>query len=82
MIFKGAEQRSCGPAAWWRRYVRQAGVGYSRSRTTIGHLDALTHHADPFDRILICQCMDEGLRLVTRDAEIRDQYQGLVSVVW
>ena len=72
------------PAAWWRRYVRQAGVRVLAIQDNhIGHLDALPpHHADPFDRILICQCMDEGLRLVTRDAEIRDHYQGLVSVVW
>lgn len=25
------------------------------------------HHADPFDRILIAQAMEEGLRIVTHD---------------
>jgi len=28
-------------------------------------------HRDPFDRMLICQALDEGMTLVTADAEIR-----------
>jgi PIN domain nuclease of toxin-antitoxin system len=28
-------------------------------------------HRDPFDRILICQAIDEGLSIVTPDAQVR-----------
>lgn len=27
-------------------------------------------HRDPFDRMLICQCLEHGLRLVTSDAQV------------
>lgn len=29
-----------------------------------------THHDDPFDRMLVAQCMAEGLTLVTRDSSL------------
>ena len=28
------------------------------------------HHRDPFDRLLIAQCLVDGLTLVTHDADI------------
>lgn len=37
------------------------------------------HHADPFDRILICQAIDAGLTLVTPDAAI---HRYPVRVLW
>lgn len=37
------------------------------------------HHRDPFDRMLICQCLQHGLRLVSSDAAIT-QYP--VPVLW
>ena len=34
----------------------------------VNHLAKLpSHHRDPFDRMLICQCIEHGLRLVTPD---------------
>ena len=36
-------------------------------------------HRDPFDRLLICQALDNDMRLVTSDAEIR-QYP--VKTLW
>jgi len=36
------------------------------------HLDTLPmFHKDPFDRILICQAIHEGLQLVTNDEAMR-----------
>jgi PIN domain nuclease of toxin-antitoxin system len=29
------------------------------------------HHRDPFDRLLIAQCLVDGLTLVTRDSDIK-----------
>jgi PIN domain nuclease of toxin-antitoxin system len=29
------------------------------------------HHRDPFDRLLICQALDEGMTLLTPDEQIR-----------
>lgn len=29
-------------------------------------------HKDPFDRMLVCQCIEHGLTIVTPDAAIRD----------
>lgn len=37
----------------------------------VSHLPKLPPlHRDPFDRILICQCLEHGLRLVTNDPMI------------
>ena len=38
-----------------------------------------SHHRDPFDRLLIAQAIEEGLQIVTSDAEIR-KYP--VAVIW
>ncbi|HUY31891.1 MAG TPA: type II toxin-antitoxin system VapC family toxin [Pirellulales bacterium] len=41
---------------------------------TIAHAMAIRslppHHRDPFDRMLIAQALQEGLRLVSRDPQI------------
>jgi len=38
----------------------------------VGHLATLPeHHRDPFDRILVCQAIAEGLIILTPDAQIR-----------
>jgi PIN domain nuclease of toxin-antitoxin system len=37
------------------------------------------HHRDPFDRILVAQAMHEGMRLVSRDAQL-DAYP--VTRIW
>ena len=38
-----------------------------------------SHHADPFDRLLIAQCLMESMPLVTKDEQIK-KYK--VVVVW
>jgi len=38
------------------------------------------HHADPFDRLLIAQAMEEPMHLLTTDAQLK-QYSGLVIEV-
>jgi PIN domain nuclease of toxin-antitoxin system len=39
------------------------------------HLSALEglpwHHRDPFDRLLVAQCLDEGASLITVDVQLR-----------
>jgi PIN domain nuclease of toxin-antitoxin system len=72
------------PMAWWERHVRKAGVPIVPIQDVhIMHLDTLPpHHTDPFDRILVCQCIHEGMRLVTRDQSLRDHYQAYVHMVW
>jgi PIN domain nuclease of toxin-antitoxin system len=71
------------PNGWWQQFVTSAGVkvlaieGYH-----VRHLDTLPPiHKDPFDRILICQCIHEGLKLVTNDKHI-SRYGRVVSAVW
>ena len=41
--------------------------------------DLPSHHADPFDRMLIAQCQLESLPLISKDEDIK-QYD--VEVVW
>lgn len=41
--------------------------------------DLPPHHADPFDRLLIAQCLMESLPLITKDAEIK-KYK--LEIVW
>lgn len=46
----------------------------------VGAVERLpVHHRDPFDRLLICQAMEDGLTLVSKDRVFRD-YD--VDVVW
>ena len=42
--------------------------------------DLPRHHGDPFDRLMICQAMEEGLTLVTHDRTFA-RYDGL-AVLW
>ena len=72
------------PLPWWKVYVLRTGVKVlSIEPTHIEHLDILPGpNRDPFDRILICQCIVNGLRLVTEDASIRDHYQGHLHCIW
>jgi len=41
----------------------------------LSHLSALEklpwHHRDPFDRMLVAQCLDEGASLITVDVQLR-----------
>ena len=72
------------PLAWWRRYVVNGGIRVLAIEWPhISHLDTLPAPTkDPFDRILVCQCIAESFRLVTKDSLIRDYYQGHVHCVW
>jgi len=38
-------------------------------------------HRDPFDRLLICQCIEGSLRLITQDEAIRS-YSGILKCLW
>lgn len=46
-------------------------LGFERLAITDDHLSALQalplHHRDPFDRILICQALTDGFRVLTAD---------------
>lgn len=47
------------------------------------HLDALPPHpADRFDRILVCQCIYEDLRLITRGQSLGAYCQVYVRIFW
>ena len=72
------------PLSWWERHVVRRGVNILDIRWRhVGYLDTLpVFHKDPFDRILMCQSISEGWRLVTQDPVIRDHYQGSVTCVW
>ena len=72
------------PLAWWKQHVEPSGVRVLPIELAhIRHLDLLPGPSkEPFDRILMCQCIVNGLRLVTKDSVIRDHYQALVTCVW
>jgi PIN domain nuclease of toxin-antitoxin system len=72
------------PVSWWKTHVVDRGVKiFDIQYQHVGHLDQLPPiHKDPFDRILMCQCIVEGLRLITNDRIIRDHYQGMIHCVW
>ncbi|MCP4353952.1 MAG: type II toxin-antitoxin system VapC family toxin [Desulfobacterales bacterium] len=50
---------------------------------SVGHIYMLEslpmHHRDPFDRLLICQALEDGLLLVSKDSVFSDYP---VSVYW
>jgi len=47
---------------------RQGFQSLPLQESDVSHLSKLpSHHRDPFDRMLICQCIEHGLRLVTSD---------------
>lgn len=67
--------------AWFREFVARSHL-LSLS-ITADHLGGVEHlpplHRDPFDRLLVAQALDEGLRIVTCDAAI-EQYD--VECLW
>jgi PIN domain nuclease of toxin-antitoxin system len=47
---------------------RQGFYSLALLEADVAHLSKLpNHHRDPFDRILICQCIENGMRFVTSD---------------
>ena len=72
------------PLAWWRRYVVNGGMRIlAMEWPHISHLDTLPLYTkDPFDRILVSQCIAESLRFVTKDSRVRDHYQDHVHCIW
>jgi PIN domain nuclease of toxin-antitoxin system len=73
MPVSGAEAKS-----WFTR------AGYTLLPVTADHAALVEelppHHADPFDRILIAQALDEPLRLVTHDPTVA-RYSDTVILV-
>lgn len=71
------------PVAWWDAHV--AGRGVETLNIDIRHVRRLAAlpplHRDPFDRLLLCQCIEEGLHLLTRDSALQ-RYAGLVKCIW
>lgn len=60
------------PATYGRQERQRHGVlPLALEEDALRHLPKLPdHHRDPFDRMLICQAIDNGLILVTPDPEI------------
>ena len=71
------------PNSWWQHHITLAGVQVLPIQTYhIRHLETLPPiHKDPFDRILICQSIHQGIPLVTNDKVIRG-YDAYVNLVW
>jgi PIN domain nuclease of toxin-antitoxin system len=69
------------PLPWWDRYVTRQAVEVLPIR--VAHVDRLNDltewHRDPFDRMLVAQCLAEGLTLATKD-EALARYG--VPLVW
>ena len=59
--------------------------GFSSLAVTHAHAAAVrllpTHHADPFDRMLVAQAQLEGLRIVTADEQLDPYDVKLISAV-
>lgn len=72
------------PVPWWKGYVKRTGVKVlAIDPEHVAYLDVLPGPIDdPHDRILMAQCVINGLRLVTKDHMIRGHYQGHLSIVW
>jgi PIN domain nuclease of toxin-antitoxin system len=60
------------PVAWWDKYI--VAKGLSTLSVMPAHIKALDqldmHHHDPFDRLLVAQCISEGLSLISIDAKM------------
>jgi PIN domain nuclease of toxin-antitoxin system len=56
-------------ATWFEQQLRLA--RFARLGIAPGHIAAVEnlplHHRDPFDRLLICQALEENLTVVTTD---------------
>lgn len=57
--------------------------GFERLPVTFGHAEAVArlplHHRDPFDRMLVAQCLSERLTLLTHDRRM-EPYG--IDVIW
>lgn len=86
MILKKGRSREivADPTLWWERFVEGSGKRVLDIEAGhIRHLDNLPGPSrEPFDRILISQCVVESLRLVTKDAMIHQHYQAVIRCVW
>jgi len=71
------------PIAWWDAHITGGAVPVLGIE--IGHIRRLAAlrplHRDPFDRLLICQSIQEGFPLITQDRVIR-RYEGIVNCIW
>jgi PIN domain nuclease of toxin-antitoxin system len=69
------------PLVWWQKYVVRTGIQTLSIRLSdviaLGSLQDI--HKDPFDRILVAQCVSEGIPLITKDALL--SHYG-ISVIW
>jgi PIN domain nuclease of toxin-antitoxin system len=75
------------PRVWWTDALRQlAATPLPLRPDHVGRLGQLakvaTLHADPFDRILIAQALEEDLDLVSADAELGAYTGAGLRVVW
>ena len=61
------------PVVWWHTYVARAELATLPIRLAdVLSLSALPEiHKEPFDRILVAQCISEGIPLVTKDERLR-----------
>jgi len=72
------------PKDWWTRYITRLAVEILPVRVThVDQLDALAGwHRDPFDRMLIWQCLQREWTLITRDRGL-DEYRALgLKIAW
>ena len=71
------------PNSWWQHHITLAGVQVLPIQAYhIRHLETLPPiHKYPFDRVLICQSIHQGIPLVTNDKAIHS-YQAFVSLIW
>jgi PIN domain nuclease of toxin-antitoxin system len=69
------------PAEWIGRHIRELSLTVLplQQRHAVRVFDLPEHHRDPFDRMLICQAMEERLPIITSDSMI-GKYA--VDVIW
>jgi PIN domain nuclease of toxin-antitoxin system len=69
------------PLLWWSKFVMKTGIPTLPIRTSdVAALYSLPEiHKDPLDRILVAQCVSEGIALVTKDAQL-SRYG--ITIVW
>lgn len=72
LAFKGSARAAAADAGLLELDINGADA------ETAGELD--WDHRDPFDRMLVAQCLNRDLTLVTADARLRAQ--GAIAVIW
>lgn len=75
------------PRVWWTDALHQLAATPLPLRpdhvSRLGQLAKVaTLHADPFDRILVAQALEEGLELVSADRELGGYARAGLRVVW